>query len=75
MRNIAHDKLLHFFVATFVSFALINLFLYYGFVVCLLGFAGKEIIYDKIMKKGKPEILDFVYGAVPAILILITKVL
>ena len=75
VNEIAKDKLEHFFLATFISFILINLFLYYGFIIAILIFAGKEIIYDKIMGKGKAELMDFVYGAIPAILILITKIM
>jgi len=73
------DKLKHFFIGTLISFVIINVayyfsFEYYGFAICIIGFAAKEIVYDKWLQKGTPEWLDFFYGAVAAILILITKI-
>lgn len=75
MKTIPHDKLLHFFYATLISFVLINIDSWIGFFIALLIFIAKEIIYDKWLKKGTPELLDFIYGAIPAILILLTKIL
>ena len=69
------DKLLHFFYATIISAVLINIDTWVGFVLANLIFIGKELIYDKWMKKGTPEILDYVFGFVPSVLILITKLL
>jgi len=67
------DKLKHFYYASIISFVFINLFLWIGFWICLVGFAAKEIVWDGLMKKGTPELEDFLYGAVAACLILITK--
>jgi hypothetical protein len=36
-------------------------------------FAAKEIVYDKIMIKGKPDMMDFLYSALPAVMFLILK--
>jgi len=73
--NIAIDKLKHFFVATIMSFIMINIHPLGGFIFVLIVLAGKEIIWDYIMKKGHIEIMDFLYGLVPAVLILITKLI
>jgi hypothetical protein len=67
------DKLKHFLYGTVISFVLININPYYGFGLAVLIFGAKEIIYDKLMKKGNCEFMDFVYGLIPAILLLITK--
>ena len=67
------DKLLHFIYGTFISFFLIALFSEIGFLISIVIFLAKEIIYDKLMKKGTPEINDFVYSTIPAILFIIMK--
>ena len=67
------DKLKHFFYATLIGFVLINLFVWVGFWICIAGFAFKEVVWDGLMKKGTPELDDFLYGVASASLILITK--
>jgi len=67
------DKLIHFVYGTFVSFFLIALFSEIGFLISIAIFLGKEFIYDKLMKKGTPEINDFVYSSIPAMLFIIMK--
>jgi len=69
------DKLKHFFVGTILGFIFININVWGGFIFVLMVLAGKEIIWDYIMKKGHIEIMDFLYGLVPAVLILITKLI
>lgn len=73
LSKVPKDKLLHFVGGTFISFPLITLFSTTGFLISILIFAAKEIIYDKIMKKGTPELNDFIYSIIPAILLLITR--
>ena len=76
------DKLLHFYYATIISFLAINTFanissysVYITYGVLLLGFAAKEIVYDKLMKKGTPEFWDWFVGAMGATIILLTKII
>ncbi len=71
--KIEHDKLLHFFYGTLISFPLILFFGNIGFLISLVIFAAKEIVYDKIMAKGNADIMDFLYSALPAIMFLILK--
>lgn len=71
--KIHKDKLEHFFVATIVAFVFINLFGFNGYVISLVGFVLKEVIFDKILGWGCMSFGDFIYGAIPATLILITK--
>jgi hypothetical protein len=73
LTKIPKDKLLHFFLGSLISFPLILLFGFYGFLISIIIFAGKEIIWDKIFKKGTPEIMDFIYSIIPAIMFIIIK--
>jgi len=73
MSNIPHGKLLHFFWGSLISFPLIYIFDIYGFILSLIIFAAKEIIYDKCMGKGNPEVLDFIFSSIPAVLYIIIK--
>ena len=71
--DVAHDKLLHFFWGAIISFFLMNISIIIGFIASLIIFAAKEIVYDAYLKKGNPELLDFVFSAVPAFMFLICK--
>jgi hypothetical protein len=71
--NLQHDKLLHFFYGALISFPLIIFFDNIGFLISLVIFAAKEVIYDKIVIKGKPDMMDFLYSALPAVMFLILK--
>ena len=75
LNAIPKDKLLHFFVGALISFPLVYLFTYYGFLVSLLIFASKEIIIDKIYRLGKMEYRDFISTSIQALFYLIIKVL
>jgi hypothetical protein len=70
---IPQDKANHF-VYGFLIFAFFTLF--FTELTCLLIVvfiaAGKEI-YDKLSKKGTPEILDFVFTVIPALILTIIK--
>jgi hypothetical protein len=74
---IGQDKKLHFAISTFLSIVcigiaeILNVSVWWGFLLVVLILAGKEIVYDKLLKKGTPELMDFVYGLVPAIIILL----
>lgn len=37
--------------------------------------AGKEVVYDKIMKKGAFEIMDFIYTIVSTIMLYLVTLL
>jgi hypothetical protein len=68
---IPQDKANHF-VYGFLIFILCNLF--FTEITCLFivvfAAAAKEV-YDKVSKKGTPEILDFIATVLPAIIIII----
>jgi len=69
MFNIAHDKILHFFYGFFIyAISLIFLDRYYDLIPVFIIAIGKEI-YDKITKKGTPEVMDFVYTIAPSVIL------
>lgn len=66
-----HDLLKHFFVGFFIyticSTLGNDLFaLLVTFIVAIV----KELIYDKIMSKGKAEVLDIVYTILPGLIMI-----
>ena len=77
--NIGQDKKLHFALSTFISIVcmgaadITNISVWYGFFAVVLILASKELIWDWALGKGTPEWMDFVYGLVPAIIILILE--
>jgi hypothetical protein len=75
LSNIQQDKLLHFLYGALISFPLIFFFNITGFIISAIIFAAKEIIHDKILKRGNPEVMDFLYSLAPAILFLIMELI
>ena len=79
--KIGQDKKLHFAISTFISIVfmgiadVLNVPVWYGFFSVVLILAGKEIVYDKLLKKGTPEWMDFVAGLIPAVIILILELI
>ena len=69
--NIPQDKLLHFFYGTIISFIAVLIFSIKGLWITVVIAAAKELIYDKLMKKGNCDILDFVFTCIPCIMFLI----
>ena len=66
--GIGRDKLAHFFSASLLLFVLLLLFNdTIAVSVVLLTAAYKELINDKLLKRGNPEVLDFVYSALPCL--------
>ena len=68
---IPQDKANHF-VYGFLIFIFFNIFLSDLISLSIIVFIAliKEV-YDKISKKGTPEILDFVFSILPSLLIII----
>ncbi len=73
LTKIPKDKLLHFFLGSLISYPLILLMGFYGFIISIIIFAAKEIIWDKFYKKGTLEIMDFIYSIIPAIMFILIK--
>jgi hypothetical protein len=75
MKNIIipQDKANHF-VYGFLIFAFFSLF--FTEIICLIivaFIAAAKEIYDKVSKKGTPELLDFVFTVIPALILTIIK--
>jgi len=66
---IKHDKLLHFFYGTVISFIGVSAFGLHGLWLTVIIGAWKELIYDK--QHGTPDIWDFVWTMFPAIMFVI----
>ena len=70
------DLLQHFTYGTLIAFFVINSFVtigvWYGFGICVAIAVGKEVIWDKWMKKGTFDWLDMVFTIAPAVMILLT---
>lgn len=73
--KIAKDKLLHLYGGSLI-YVLFSEFLVWWvalLIVATVG-AGIELIYDKLMKKGTPEFLDFVYTVAGGMVVLLIKI-
>ncbi|MDB4245977.1 hypothetical protein N9824_00370 [bacterium] len=70
--DIGKDKLAHFFSASLLLFVLLLLFNdAIAISIVLLTAAYKELINDKLLKRGNPETLDFVYSSLPCLFYII----
>lgn len=59
---IKKDKLLHFIAGTYIfMFFAIFLQLWVALLIVAIIGAAKELYYDKILKKGTPELEDFLF--------------
>lgn len=65
------DKLYHFAAGFIMAVVLITNFRYLGFIACILIALGKEFVWDKWMKKGQFEWLDFFVTIISPIVVLI----
>ena len=69
LTKIKHDKLLHFFYGTIISFIGVGIFGLQGLWLTVIIGAWKELVYDK--QHGIPDIWDFLWTILPAIMFII----
>ena len=69
--EIKHDKLLHFFYGTIISFIGVSIFGLPGLWLTVVIGAWKELVYDWWLGHGKPDIWDFVWTMLPVIMFVI----
>ena len=69
LTKIKHDKLLHFFYGTVISFIGVSIFGLWGLTLTVLVGAWKELVYDK--QHGTPDVWDFAWTILPAIMFII----
>jgi len=75
--KIPHDKLLHF-IAGILLFMLLTVFKVDAFIALIgVAFIGtcKEMVYDGWIKKGKPDVMDFIATVVGGIVTFIYNIL
>lgn len=73
MDKVRTDLMLHFLYGSMIAFFLININLWYGFGIAVLISVLKEVVYDKLMKKGTFDWLDLAFGIAPAVMLLLTR--
>lgn len=73
-KNINRDKLAHFFASYFVLVVLsVFLPIWVSYIVVAILVAYKDVINDLILKKGKFEIKDMIFGLLPILFDIISK--
>jgi len=70
LSNIPNDKLLHFFWGSVLSFLFILILGVKGAALTFVIAFAKEF-YDFYLKKGTPEIADFIATVIPALMFII----
>ena len=73
LTEIKHDKLLHFFYGTIISFIGVGIFGLWGLSLTVITGAWKELVYDK--KHGTPDVWDFIWTTLPALMFIILHVI
>lgn len=72
--GIAEDKIKHFLAGFIIATVATLIFgALWGIIATVVIGASKELIYDKLLKKGTPEVADFLFtlaGGLNALLIL-----
>jgi hypothetical protein len=69
--SIAIDKKDHVLLGLIIGFPLVLFFGNIGGLIALALVGDKEVLYDKLFKKGNPESWDFIASAIPIIMFLI----
>ena len=71
------DLLQHFIVGSILGFVAINttvgIGVWWGFGLCVLVAAAKEVVWDKMLGKGTFDWLDMAYTILPALMFLLTS--
>lgn len=67
-KNISRDKLAHFF-ASYVVLVVLSVFfsIWVSYVVVVGLVVLKDVVNDLILKKGKFELLDMIFGLLPIV--------
>ena len=71
LAEIKHDKLLHFFYGTIISFIGVGIFGLPGLWFIVVIAAWKELVYDWWLGHGKPDIWDFLWTIYTPIMFII----
>lgn len=69
--SIRTDHKAHLIVGVLSGFPMVLLFGNIGGLIAIIIYALKEVVYDKLLGKGKMEFLDWLYSSIPVIQLLI----
>lgn len=70
------DKVRHFMVFGIIGCALFGGLGMAGYLIAAAICASKEIIWDKMMGKGTPELMDFVAGMIaPTVMLILSFII
>ena len=76
MKLLDYDKLLHLvagiYICMFFSILINNVI---GLIMVIIIAIGKELIWDNLMKKGTPEIMDAVWTAIGGLSVFVFSIL
>ena len=69
--SIRTDHKAHLIVGVASGFPMVLLFGNIGGLIAVIIYALKEVVYDKLLGKGKMEFLDWWYSSIPVLQLLI----
>ena len=69
--SIRRDHKAHLIVGVVSGFPMVLLFGNIGGLIAVIIYALKEVVYDKLLGRGKMEFLDWLYSSIPVIQLLI----
>lgn len=65
INNLRDDHKAHFIVGVLSGFPMVLLFGNIGGLIAIIIYALKEVIYDKVLRLGNMEFLDWLYSSIP----------
>lgn len=71
--KLRQDKKDHFYLGLIIGFPLVLTFGLWGGFVGIVLVGSKELINDKLFKKGNPEWGDFIASTIPIIMFMLIK--
>tara|TARA_R110000796_G_scaffold107112_1_gene217873 strand:+ start:139 stop:387 length:249 start_codon:yes stop_codon:yes gene_type:complete len=71
IESIRGDHKAHLIVGVLTGFPMVLLFGNIGGLIAVIVYALKEVVYDKLLGKGKMEFLDWLYSSIPVLQLLI----
>jgi|TARA_R110000744_G_scaffold151329_2_gene264762 hypothetical protein len=69
--SIRTDHKAHLIVGVLSGFPMVLLFGNIGGLIAIIIYALKEVVFDKLLGKGKMEFLDWLYSSIPVFQLLI----
>ncbi|MGK0447033.1 MAG: hypothetical protein ACJA2M_000804 [Polaribacter sp.] len=73
--SLQDDKKDHVLLGIIIGFPLVMLLGVYGGLIGITLVGAKEVVHDWLLKKGNPEMMDFIASAIPILMFMILKYL